>query len=384
MNQNNTLIDLNLSGNRWRCIKYLPIGFILLSSFLVSCHEEKSQRNNLISDDQKEGNIVENTEQSETKNTSVKKVISTREALERLQSYGILGSFENMKISNEIISHYNRYINGDESLNDFPYIAKILSLKGKIPKSCIESFIQEGADVNLITRDYNIPPLYATTSAENAEIVKLLLEHKADPNSKDSDDSTSLFCAVDNCNVKIAKLLLEHNADPNVKNSYDNTPLFRAVDRCNVEIVKLLLEHKADPNSKGRMFDYGVVSSLHRAVDKCNVEIVKLLLEHKANPNTEDATLHKAVDNGNVEIVKLLLEHKADPNVKDSYGKTPLFRAADSPSSDNVEIVKLLLEHKADPNVKDNEGETPLDRANFNSSRESRVSIIGLLKQAMN
>ena len=91
--------------------------------------------------------------------------------MERLQSYGILGSFENMKISNEIISHYNRYINGDESLNDFPYIAKILSLKGKIPKSCIESFIQEGADVNLITRDYNIPPLYATTSAENAEIV---------------------------------------------------------------------------------------------------------------------------------------------------------------------------------------------------------------------
>lgn len=76
----------------------------------------------------------------------------------------------------------------------------------------------------------------------------------------------------------------------------------------------------------------------------------------------------------------MLLEHKADPNSKDSDDNTSLFCAVDKC---NVEIAKLLLEHNADPNVKNNEGETPLDRANFNSSRETRASIINLLEKAI-
>lgn len=217
------------------------IGLLVMLTF-SSCEENKSN----VSDEQEEKYTVQVSEE-----VPVKKAINTREALERLQSYGILGSFENREKSNEIIGHYNRYVNGDESFNDFPYIVKILSLKGDaIPRSCIEAFIQEGADVNLL--DFNgWTPLHKAIDRGYLEIIKLLLEYKADPNLADSNGCSPLHRATYS-DHKIVKLLLEYKADPNVTDSDGWTPLHRVARLGSPENAKLLLEYKADPYLKNK------------------------------------------------------------------------------------------------------------------------------------
>jgi len=80
------------------------------------------------------------------------------------------------------------------------------------------------------------------------EVVKLLLEHGADPNVKNRDGKTPLHNAASEGHLEVVKLLLERGADPNVKDDDGNTPLHNAAWRGHLEVVKLLLEHGADPN----------------------------------------------------------------------------------------------------------------------------------------
>ncbi len=62
-----------------------------------------------------------------------------------------------------------------------------------------------------------------------------------------------------------------------------------------------------------------------------------------------------AINFGNEELVRLLLEHGAYPNIQDSYGDTPLHRAA---YSGYKEVVELLIAHGADTQIKDSDGKT--------------------------
>ena len=227
----------------------------------------------------------------------------------------------------------------------------------------------------------------AITKSENAEIVKLLLEHGADPNliedmtyndGAKGQKSMLTYAVLDIQNADIVKLLLEHGANPNesyhiIPNGTRYSTLTAAIAVTkNAEIVKLLLEHGADPNKSYRIYNnkYGQTrySPLSDAITESeSAEIVKLLLEHGANPNLiEDITFddgtkgkksmltYAVLDAKNADIVKLLLEHGADPNK--SYHIIPngarysTLTAAIAVTK-NAEIVKLLLEHGADPNL---------------------------------
>lgn len=223
-------------------------GLLAILTF-SSCEENKNNASD--GPKQKEKGTIQVSEA-----VPVKKIINTREALERLQSYGILGSFENREKSNEIIGHYNRYMNGDESIKDFPYIVKILSLKGDaIPRSCIEAFIQEGVDVNLLDSN-GWTPLHKAIDKGYLEIAKLLLEYKADPNLTDCNGWTPLYRAVggfgSDSNHEIVKLLLEHKGNPNLADPDGWTPLHRVARFGSVESAKLLLKYKADPYLKNK------------------------------------------------------------------------------------------------------------------------------------
>ncbi|MDB4732887.1 ankyrin repeat domain-containing protein [Planctomicrobium sp.] len=73
--------------------------------------------------------------------------------------------------------------------------------------------------------------------------VRLLLEAGADPNSMSHQNSRKpLFHAIDH--AEIVKLLIEHDADINAKNSFNKTPLEVARERKQVDVIKLLLAAK--------------------------------------------------------------------------------------------------------------------------------------------
>jgi hypothetical protein len=73
-----------------------------------------------------------------------------------------------------------------------------------------------------------------------------------------ADDSTPLMYALKThdghrCSINVIRLLLEHGADPNLQDAEGKTPLMYAAKR-DQHIVRLLLEHGAEPllqNKKG-------------------------------------------------------------------------------------------------------------------------------------
>ena len=108
---------------------------------------------------------------------------------------------------------------------------------------------------------------YAVADAKNAEMVKLLLKHGANPNSSrtyqsknGTDEYSALSDAIWNAkDLGIVKILLEAGADPDRVETihFDSGSIGRKsmltyaiVDAKNTEMVKLLLEHGATWENK--------------------------------------------------------------------------------------------------------------------------------------
>src|SRR5262245_31246155 len=89
------------------------------------------------------------------------------------------------------------------------------------------------------------PVMYAALYGD-AESVRVLLEHGADPNGRNDANATALMYAVDD--AAKTQLLLDHGADPNAVSDEGQTPLLIAVTRPGAApVVKLLLAHGAKP-----------------------------------------------------------------------------------------------------------------------------------------
>jgi len=200
--------------------------------------------------------------------------------------------------------------------------------------SDVKKYIKKGADVN--SRNFLV---FATNPENDLEIIKILIEAKADVNKPDEQGRTPLISAARNNNIEAFKLILTANANVNSQDNAGNTALIEAIDTNNIEMVKLLISSNADLN----IINKNGVFALLAATNSNKIEIVELLLNAKANPNTVSdlgTALIMASSKNNIEIVKLLLAAKADVTLKDRYGQTALFRT--SSRGNNDEIAKLL------------------------------------------
>ncbi|CAD5120460.1 unnamed protein product [Dimorphilus gyrociliatus] len=196
--------------------------------------------------------------------------------------------------------------------------------------------------------------LYAAVQKGDNNKVEGLLMKGADANAV-FDDEPVLFTAVANREELIIKLLLDHNADPNRPFAADEGfgvmmryPLHEAICRNEKEIdvccriVCQLLSKGADPDA---VDDCGQ-TAFHHAAACNNLQIIKLLLQYKANPLLVDASgdtaLSLSASEGHYEITKLLLENGVNPNSPSS--------AKNALCTPHSAIIQLLLEHKANPN----------------------------------
>ena len=97
------------------------------------------------------------------------------------------------------------------------------------------------------------PPIYWDKS--DLVKIKLLLEHQANPNLKDSDQSrTPLHIAVLSERLEAVELLIKANANVNIQDYAEDTPLHfltkkKKVGSDAVIIAQILLENGADPNA---------------------------------------------------------------------------------------------------------------------------------------
>ncbi|XP_035658155.1 death-associated protein kinase 1-like [Branchiostoma floridae] len=120
---------------------------------------------------------------------------------------------------------------------------------------------------------------------------------------------TALHEASGNGNTEIVKLLLQHDADVEARDSYGRTALHVACITGNTEIVKLLLQHDADVEARD---NYGW-TALHVASMAGNTEIVKLLFQHDADVEARDNDGRKPMDvASDKDLRRFLKDHAAE------------------------------------------------------------------------
>ncbi|XP_076079493.1 uncharacterized protein LOC143049705 isoform X3 [Mytilus galloprovincialis] len=238
-------------------------------------------------------------------------------------------------------------------------------------KEIVKLLLDNKADSNKCTDD-RVSPLYVVCQNNHIEIVKILLDNKADINKCKDDGVSPLFIACHNNHIEIVKILLDNKADINKCTDTGVSPLYIACRNNHIETVKILLDNKADINK----CDANGASPLHFACRNNHIEIVKILLDNKADIDkfTDNGVspLHVACHNNHIETVKVLLDHKADINKCMNNGASPLYIAC---HYNHIEIVKILLDNKADINKCANNVLSPL----FVACHNNHIEIVKVL-----
>ena len=108
--------------------------------------------------------------------------------------------------------------------------------------------------VNSKTSRVKRTPFYLTWKYGNLDVVEILLVRGADPGLDDDKDGTALMATTDRQDADIVHVLLENGANPDSSDepglfrNHRGPALHRAASKGSVSIVKLLLEYEAETN----------------------------------------------------------------------------------------------------------------------------------------
>jgi cytohesin len=180
--------------------------------------------------------------------------------------------------------------------------------------------------------------------------------------------------AISEQNVDIVKVLLEHKADLKQRNPFSQTALHVAAASGATEIVKALLQAGADPNARQMGYELPCGSG-------------------EEEKPTYTTPLHFAARDGNPATIAVLLAGGAKLDAKTADGETPLMQAVEGlryrsePGNSILANVTALLDAGADMTAKDRHDRTVLDFAEGNQTEGDERSsllqrqIVSLLKE---
>ncbi len=262
--------------------------------------------------------------------------------------------------------------------------------------SKVDQFLRGGMDINAKNKSGNTALMEACATGQE-EVIKLLLDRKADPAITNNIGETATSKAIRSRQYPVIQLLMERkalqvdgligegivHADPEfVEGVFQGVPddvrkkilaelLHLACLSGKTEMVKLFLDRGSDPNQ-----NKGLPLCVCSGPQGAPVEAVKLLLQSGADPNQWDkeSALVAASDANRLDVVSLLLEKGANVNAPGDKGQTALMAAASGGSSKDA-LVKILLDKGADVNVKNKSGQTALVLA----AEQGRVQAAQLL-----
>ncbi|KAL8999176.1 MAG: hypothetical protein Q9169_001955 [Polycauliona sp. 2 TL-2023] len=240
----------------------------------------------------------------------------------------------------------------------------------EVQDSVNELLMDHGADPNISDNLGETPLFLAVRGGHNAA-AEFLLQHGADATTRDKKGYTPMHTVFDlEYNVRdqksLIKLLMDHGADPNIPNDFGETPLFLAVSDGHIAAAEFLLQHGANVNAR----DKDGSTPIH-AVKYSNVDVdaedqeslIRLLIDYGADPNIPDeigeTPLFSAIRYQNINAIRILTsKNDGALDVCSQYGRTPLLVAIDSGSE---EVLRELLRQGANPSVVDKYGMTCLD-----------------------
>jgi ankyrin repeat protein len=227
----------------------------------------------------------------------------------------------------------------------------------------LEQLLKQGADPNK-RNDGNATALM--WAASDLEKTSLLVRHGADVNARSDELRTALMIAAGRSHgAPIVKLLLDHgaNPNPNANPGAESSPLLEAATAADPDSMELLMAHGADIKS---VAEPAITVAVTMLCSRC----VELLMAKEIDKATYTATLADIAVLGDTKAVRLMLDHGADVNAFDPTGRTPLMYASGSDLIP-LDTVKLLIERGADVNASNRHqragdtGLTVLDIAKF-------------------
>jgi len=271
-------------------------------------------------------------------------------------------------------------------------------------------------------------PISIAAEKDDLEMVRLLLQHGADPNlpEEGAPRGYALWTAVYHRRREMARVLVEHGADPNAMVESSGTPIGHA--RKDPELLALLRAHGGRVESSDRerlqqligdgdvaaadrwlsehpslvsddaaFWTEGLLASPANAGDHAMLEMLirhgarvpnvtkwgrfyyfkhtdtaAFLLQHGMDPNHMNwhytTLLHHVASDGDIPKARLLLDHGATIDaIDEEYRSTPLGMAARWGRKD---MVDFLLERGADLNIAGDPWATPLGWARKKGHRD--------------
>lgn len=146
----------------------------------------------------------------------------------------------------------------------------------------VQFLIDNGADINIKNKLGN-SPLHHAIIQKNVAYVKFILQYQPDIGQAHGPNNlTPLHLAVlpnipSDISFQIAKLLVDHGADVDAKDSLGRTPIMLALDDRKIEVVKLLAQSGANISIKDPKQDKTLIQVAGQ--DKNNKDLVRFLAE---------------------------------------------------------------------------------------------------------
>lgn len=196
-----------------------------------------------------------------------------------------------------------------------------------------------------------LPPVIIAARSGYTELLKVLLDAKADLNRRGRDGSYAITSAAAAGNWETVSLLVERGADVNVQDPQGVTVLLYAAEHGNEPLVRTLLDKGADPriqDTRGR----APLSVTHSPT------LWKLLVDKGADVNVVvggtgggSTPLQYFIAQGNAELLKTWLTFKPDPLAPDRQGRTAKelakrALAAEQWSLPRREIVRIIEDYQ--------------------------------------
>ena len=218
----------------------------------------------------------------------------------------------------------------------------------------VRLLLESGADPNLRNNAGATALMWAV---DDAEKTRLLLEYGAEANARSDDGRVPLVIAAGRYGSSpVIKLLLDHGADPSARSPAVTfsvaTPIGESAWAGDDAAFRMLVDRGADVKAAGPQALYFAIQS--------NCVFCRDTLLQSADRNILNAAmLMTAPPRGDARAVQMLLEHGADPNATNPAGRTILMMASSSEVFP-VQTIQVLIQRGAAVDAKGPQGETAL------------------------
>lgn len=197
-----------------------------------------------------------------------------------------------------------------------------------------------------VTNDEEETPLFVAAYANQADMVKLLVDAGADlERPSGTNGQRPLHIAAELGSVACLTFLLSRGAQVDAVDASGETALYKATEADRLGSVIVLLRNGADASA--RVPEHGRFPLFAACERGRDLDIVAALAGNSSDldqPTDNGYTsLYVAARYNLADVVRLLLAQGADPNFVNKYGETPLFAAC---RENHEAVVKVLLKHK--------------------------------------